>query len=65
MEVQMRYSFLIDIDTAEVFGSEVSDEIIEQWFEKHKEEFILNLYEHARNELKYYGTVLYPIEEAI
>ena len=61
----MRYSFLIDVDPADVFSSEVPDEIIEQWFKKHKEEFILNLYEHARNELKYYGNVLYPVEEAI
>ena len=59
----MRYSFLIDVDPEEIFGSEVSDEVIEKWYRTHKEEFILNLYEHARDELKYYGTILYPLEE--
>ncbi len=58
----MRHSFLIDLDLEEILDEDFSDEEIELWFQAHKEEFVLNLYEHAQTEIKYFLRELYPLK---
>ena len=58
----MKEFFLVDVDINDALDSDFSDDQIKSWLNEHKEEFILNLHEHATNELKYFLRELYPLE---